>query len=85
MVSRVPAGSRMRFSRPACGRSQPFCRRASCAGGRSICVGAGLLILSLLLGLRTDGVNRQSKDNGNGGNNSGANGDGTADHGDGDI
>lgn len=50
-----------------------------------VCVGAGLLILSLLLGLRTDGVNRQSKDNGNGGNNNGAGGDGTADHGDGDI
>lgn len=51
-----------------------------------VCVGAGLLILSLLLGLHTDsGVNRQSKDNGNGGNNNGADGDGTADHGDGDI
>ena len=49
-----------------------------------VCVGAGLLILSLLLGLRTDSANRQSKDNGNGGNN-GADGDGTADHGDGNI
>lgn len=51
-----------------------------------VCVGAGLLILSLLLGLHTDsGVNRQSKGNGNGGNNNGADGDGTADRGDGDI
>lgn len=51
-----------------------------------VCVGAGLLILSLLLGLRTDsGANRQSKDNGNGGSNNGADGDGTADRGDGDI
>lgn len=51
-----------------------------------VCVGAGLLILSLLLGLHTDsGVNRQSKDNGNGGSNNGADGDGTADRGDGDI
>lgn len=49
-----------------------------------VCVGAGLLILSLLLGLHTDSANRQSKDNGNGGNN-GADGDGTADHGDGNI
>lgn len=50
-----------------------------------VCVGAGLLILSLLLGLHTDSVNRQSKDTGNGGNNNGADGDGTADRGDGDI
>lgn len=51
-----------------------------------VCVGAGLLILSLLLGLHTDsGVNRQSKDNGNGGSNNGADGDDTADRGDGDI
>ena len=50
-----------------------------------VCVGAGLLILSLLLGLHTDSVNRQSKDTGSGGNNNGADGDGTADRTDGDI
>lgn len=50
-----------------------------------VCVGAGLLILSLLLGLHTDSGNRQSKDIGNGGNNNGAGGDGTADRTDGDI
>ncbi len=50
-----------------------------------VCVGAGLLILSLLLGLRTDSENRGSGDGGKDGNNSGADGDGTADPGDGDI